>query len=206
MKTLSLDMSTRKTGWALYEDKKLMSYGLIESSKENMFERLKEMYLEIQELIKKYKVQNIICEDVPVSMHSNLQTGKDLCVLQGCILALAFIYDLHYEFLKPTVWRASLGLHRTLFTCKHCGDSREFVSGKYIKSCVVCGCNNKLEYSNVAINDRNSLKKRAVEFANELFSLNLAYVSKGSKKNEDDIAEAILIGYYFTKGIESNGE
>ena len=35
--------------------------------------------------------------------------------------------------------------------------------------------------------------------ANEIFGLNLLYVSKNSKKNQDDIAEAILIGYTYLK-------
>ena len=42
---------------------------------------------------------------------------------------------------------------------------------------------------------REVLKKKAVETANELFNLNLAWVKEKSKKNEDDEAEAILIVY-----------
>lgn len=42
---------------------------------------------------------------------------------------------------------------------------------------------------------REILKKKAIEMANETFGLNLLWVKDGSKKNEDDIAEAILIAY-----------
>lgn len=42
---------------------------------------------------------------------------------------------------------------------------------------------------------RKELKKRAIEKVNELFGLNLMWVSPSSKKNEDDIAEAVLIAY-----------
>jgi len=42
---------------------------------------------------------------------------------------------------------------------------------------------------------RKELKKKAIEKANEIFGLNLPWVSPSSKYNADDIAEAILIGY-----------
>lgn len=42
---------------------------------------------------------------------------------------------------------------------------------------------------------RKELKRKAIEMVNDLFGLNLVWVSPSSKKNEDDIAEAILLGY-----------
>ena len=42
---------------------------------------------------------------------------------------------------------------------------------------------------------RDILKRKAVEMANQLFNLNLAWVKEKSKKNEDDEAEALLIAY-----------
>ena len=200
MNILSLDMSTRKTGWAIFNNSKLIAYNLIESSKEDMFQRLEEMYSKIQELITSYNIQQIVCEDVPVSMHSNLKTGKDLCVLQGCILSIAFGQKIKYELLKPTVWRANIGLNHTLYKCKVCGHEKEDLSGMNLSVCSQCGNKDKKQLEKIALNDRESLKKRAVEYANGKFGLDLKYVSKNSKKNDDDIAEAILIGYSFLGG------
>ena len=42
---------------------------------------------------------------------------------------------------------------------------------------------------------RDVLKEKAVHMANEKFGLDLKWVKLGSKKNDDDIAEALLIGY-----------
>ncbi len=42
---------------------------------------------------------------------------------------------------------------------------------------------------------RDVLKEKAVKMANEKFGLDLKWIKPGSKKNDDDIAEAILIGY-----------
>lgn len=42
---------------------------------------------------------------------------------------------------------------------------------------------------------RDELKRKSVEKANEVFGLDLAWVAPKSKKNADDIADAILIAY-----------
>lgn len=42
---------------------------------------------------------------------------------------------------------------------------------------------------------RKELKRKSIEKANELFGLNLKWVSPSSKKNEDDQSDAILLGY-----------
>lgn len=42
---------------------------------------------------------------------------------------------------------------------------------------------------------RDVLKKKAIEMANEEFGLNLAWVAPSSKKNQDDEAEGILVAY-----------
>ena len=42
---------------------------------------------------------------------------------------------------------------------------------------------------------RDVLKKKAIEMANEEFCLNLTWVAPKSKKNQDDVAEGILIGW-----------
>jgi len=42
---------------------------------------------------------------------------------------------------------------------------------------------------------REEMKRRSVEMANQEFGLNLQWISKSSKKNEDDISDAILIAY-----------
>lgn len=40
---------------------------------------------------------------------------------------------------------------------------------------------------------REVLKQKAIEMANDCFDLELKWISLNSKKNDDDIAEAILI-------------
>lgn len=50
--------------------------------------------------------------------------------------------------------------------------------------------------------ERDVLKKKAIEMANEVFGLTLRWVAPKSKRNEDDEAEAILIVYsQIKKGV-----
>lgn len=42
---------------------------------------------------------------------------------------------------------------------------------------------------------REEMKRKSIEMANQEFGLNLKWFSKSSKKNEDDISDAILIAY-----------
>ena len=205
MRLLSLDMSTRRTGWAFFNDGKLEAYNLIEADDKNVYDRMSNTYFAIQELVSSYDIEYIVCEDVPVALHSNLQTGKDLCVLQGCIVILCYLNKLGFHLAKPTIWRSSIGLNRSLYRCKICGHEKEDISGKNFTICSVCGNKDKKQLEKNALNDREHLKRRAVEMANDVFGLDLEYISKNSKNNDDDIAEAILIGYSFLKENDDNG-
>ena len=56
MKLLSLDMSTRRTGWAVFDNEKLIAYNLIEIQGKETSERTTYMYDKIQELITSYHI------------------------------------------------------------------------------------------------------------------------------------------------------
>lgn len=42
---------------------------------------------------------------------------------------------------------------------------------------------------------REEMKRKSIEFVNQEFGLNLKWISKSSKYNEDDISDSILIAY-----------
>lgn len=206
MRLLSLDMSTKKTGWAIFNNGKLEVYNLIEASDKDISDRIIKMFVCIQELIESKKIDCVVCEDVPVSQHSNLEVGKNLCILQGCLLVLVYLHKLKFYRLKPTEWRSKIGLNRTVYTCKLCGNEFEDISALENIECKKCGNISKKEFSKKAINDRESLKRRAVEKANDEFGLDLKYIKKDNKQNGDDIAEALLIGHSFLRENDVNGK
>ena len=50
--------------------------------------------------------------------------------------------------------------------------------------------------------NRAELKRKAIEIANETFNLQLKFVPNHPSQNEDDIAEAILIGWAYIHPVE----
>lgn len=110
MNILGLDASTKSSGWAVYEDMKLKTYGCITSSSTDLFKRIHKMVDEINVIIKEHNIQKIILEEVrPEDMggRSNLATHKALLYLQGAIAMM--VHDNYpkvtIEYLYPSEWR-----------------------------------------------------------------------------------------------------
>lgn len=164
MRILSIDASTKKTGWALFDKDKLVEYGCIESNKIEWRSRVLDMTDELDKVVKRLSPNRIIIEDVPLQS-ANPQTMKMLCVLQGVLLGMSIGNKVYIEFIQPTTWRSKIGLF----------DGTQ--KGK----------------------ERNEMKKKSIEFANDKFGLNLIYKSPSSKYNEDDLADAICLGYSYNR-------
>ena len=109
---LGLDMATKKTGYGLLDNEaNLYDYGVIRTTSSDTRSRIKELYNEIEDIIKNNNIKHIVFEDVPVTNHNNLKTGKDLSILQGAILSLCFRYNIEYSFYAPSAWRSIVGTY-----------------------------------------------------------------------------------------------
>lgn len=109
---LGLDMATKKTGYGLLDkEANLYDYGVIRTTSEEPRDRIKEVYDAIEAIINENKIEHMVFEDVPVTSHNNLKTGKDLCILQGAILSLCFKYNIEYSFYAPSSWRSLIGTY-----------------------------------------------------------------------------------------------
>ena len=79
MKLLSLDISTRSTGWAVFEDKKLVEYGCITSSSTDLIKRIHIITDGIKEILNKYIIDKIVVEEVrPELGTQNIKTHRAL--------------------------------------------------------------------------------------------------------------------------------
>lgn len=109
---LSLDMATKKTGYGLLdENANLYESGVIRTISDEPRERIREVYDAIENIITSNNITRVVLEDVPVTSHNNLKTGKDLCILQGSILALCFKHNIDYYFYAPSSWRSLVGTY-----------------------------------------------------------------------------------------------
>ena len=104
---LGIDASTKKTGYGIIDDSgKLIDSGVVYSNNENIRMRMEEIYFSLKDIIENKDIKVIIIEDVPLSNHNNLKTGKDLSTLQGVILGLCFELRLPCIFYNPSAWRS----------------------------------------------------------------------------------------------------
>ena len=109
---LGLDMATKKTGFGLITlNGELYDCGVIRTTSIDPRDRIQEIYNAIDGIINNFDIKYIIFEDVPVTNHNNLKTGKDLCILQGAILSLCFKYNIEYVFYAPSAWRSIIGTY-----------------------------------------------------------------------------------------------
>ena len=113
MNILSLDLSTKSSGWSVFFDTELKDYGCIASASTDLIKRIYIMRDGIRDILNKYTIDKIVVEEVrPETTGGNLNTHRALMYLQA-----AFEFLIHDEFKKITVeyvypssWRAVCGI------------------------------------------------------------------------------------------------
>ena len=113
MNILSLDCSTKSTGWAVYEGKTLKDYGCITSSSTDLFTRIHKMVDGIEKLIKENNIEKIILEEVrPENGVQNIKTHRALMWLQGALAMMAHdnFPKIESVYLYPSEWRKSCNI------------------------------------------------------------------------------------------------
>lgn len=110
MNILGIDASTKSTGWAVYKDSKLDTYGCITASSTDLFKRIHKMIDELSQIIVNNNISKIILEEVrpdDIGGRSNLATHRALMWLQGAIAMM--VHDNYpkvtIEYLYPSEWR-----------------------------------------------------------------------------------------------------
>ena len=107
MKILSFDQATKKTGYAVFLDNSLQTYGLIDMSKYTVpEERFCRMCTQIAYFIKNVQPDFVVFEDV--SMQSNIATAILLARLQGVIVGTCLDCKIMFDIYKPSSWRKVL--------------------------------------------------------------------------------------------------
>ena len=108
MRILSLDLSTRSSGWCVGKDGSLEDHGCITASSRDVVKRIIKMRDQLSKLIKNNKIDKIIMEEVRPEYNSH--TNKVLMWLQAIIVVAAYQIDsnIEYEFVGASEWRAAL--------------------------------------------------------------------------------------------------
>ena len=113
-KILSLDQSSRITGWAVFADGKLEKYGKFnaETVSSNIGERLHYIRNKIKQLIEENDITEVIIEDIQMqgNVVNNVQTFKTLAEVFGVICELLVELDIPHSAVLASSWKSTLGI------------------------------------------------------------------------------------------------
>ena len=109
MKILSLDLSTKSTGFAVGQDGKLESHGCITAASRDVIKRIIKMRDELSKIIKDNKIEKIIMQEVRPEFGGS-HTAKVLMWLQAVVVVAAYQINakIEFEFITASSWRAAL--------------------------------------------------------------------------------------------------
>ena len=108
MNILSLDMSTKSTGYAIYKHNKLVQYNYITATSNDLFNRIKVMMNSINKILQQnLDLEYVVMEEVRQQGFINIKTYKAIMYLQGCVQMMIHqkFKHLQTDFLYPSSWR-----------------------------------------------------------------------------------------------------
>lgn len=107
MKYLALDQALRCTGFAIFDNEKLLAWGTYETNPTQPIDvRLWSIYKQIEQLSLEYNIEHIFFEDV--QYQNNQQTYRQLCYVQVMIMVYCYKNKIPYTILSPSHWRKIL--------------------------------------------------------------------------------------------------
>ena len=126
---ISLDPSTRATGWAVFKNEKLFDFGVFSEKNENVLERISDISNKVDLLIKKYLPNDIAIENVNITLSA--KTAKVLMGLELILELKAYNNNISYKLIRPSSWRKTLGLSNNNKTDRK---QKKEETMKYVKS------------------------------------------------------------------------
>ena len=110
MRLLSIDASTKATGYAIFDNEKLKYHGYITKTG-TVYNRIEEMKEEIAQLVQEYEADEIVMEDViPEEVSHNQAVYKALMYLQGAVVLKLDKMGRSVNFMVSSEWRKLCGI------------------------------------------------------------------------------------------------
>lgn len=106
----SLDQALQTTGWAIFNNDKLIDYGTFKTKASDPIElRLGQIWNELNKLEEQYNFEYIFFEDIQ-QQKGNVDTFKRLSYVQASIILWCYwIGNIKYTILSPSHWRKIIG-------------------------------------------------------------------------------------------------
>lgn len=110
MRYLGLDQALQTTGWAVYDDEKLVQFGHFTISPTlPIEERLAEFWKVLRKLHTDYDFDYLFYEDI--QSQGNAETYKKLAYVQAAVLLWCYWSEVKSTCLSPSHWRSLLTQH-----------------------------------------------------------------------------------------------
>ena len=107
---LALDAATNITGYSIYDNKELVSYGTYKTNEENdITKRINEVKKWLEKIIDCAKPDFIGIENVQLQ-HNQVELYRKLCNLQGVLVDTCFEKNIPCELAYSTQWRQYCGV------------------------------------------------------------------------------------------------
>lgn len=108
MKILTLDLSTKSTGFCVGQDEKIQQHGCITAKQKDTIKRIIKMRDQVKLLIEKNQPNKIIMQEVRPEYNS--RTNKVLMWLQAAIVIASYETNpkIQCQFVGASEWRAAI--------------------------------------------------------------------------------------------------
>lgn len=129
---LSLDQSSKVTGYAVFTDGKLNDYGKFSFDDVNLDTRLVKIRNEIKRLINLYSPDEVIFEDIQQqdNKSNNIQTFKILAEVYGVISELLQELEIPHSTILASSWKSILSIKGKSRT-EQKRNAQQYVMNKY---------------------------------------------------------------------------
>lgn len=111
MKMLALDQASRTSGFAIFEDNKLIKYGKFTFEDSDFGVRLMKIRNKVQSLIEEFSIDKVVFEDI--QLQDNVDTFKKLAEVFGVIFELVTELNIPHEAILSTSWKSTLKIKGT---------------------------------------------------------------------------------------------
>lgn len=111
MNLLALDQSSRVSGYAIFEDDKLIKSGTFTLTDDDVSIRLTKIRERVLTLIQTYNIDKVLVEDIQMQRQiNNVATHKVLAEVLGVCEELCAEFKIPHEVIASSTWKSVLGI------------------------------------------------------------------------------------------------
>lgn len=108
---LALDQASRTTGWAVFQEDKLVASGTFTVADDYFANRLVKIREKVDSLIQQYDINKVLLEDIQLQgQTNNVTTYKALAEVLGVLEELCSERKIPHELVHSQTWKSSLGI------------------------------------------------------------------------------------------------